>query len=147
MAVKVKGAQELREQFTVMSGSLSGKELQRIVFPAAEVIRAEASRRAPRRTGALADHIITEIKEIGSHSVTFGIGPDADRFYGLFVEFGTAASPAKPGKIKKGLLKGQRRAHTATPAQPFLFPAFEDKRGEAERLIRENLLSAVPRGG
>lgn len=125
MAVTVKGGQELKAKLKLMSASLSAEELQRAVFPAAELIRAEASKRAPRRTGALADHIITEIADKGPGKITFAIGPDKDRFYGVFVEFGTVKMSA----------------------QPFLFPAFESKKAEALQLLRQNLLSAVTRGG
>lgn len=65
-------------------------------------------------------------------------------YYGLHVEYGTAASAASGGQLfkrQKGKDRGKRRkdkqAHAATPAQPFFWPAW--------RLLRRRLKTRMSR--
>jgi HK97 gp10 family phage protein len=76
------------------------------------VVQQAASERAPRDTGKLAENIvISDIKEGG----TVDIGPDRDRFYGLFLEFGTSKMSARP----------------------FLQPAFEENKEQVQQKMAD----------
>ncbi|MBE2918736.1 HK97 gp10 family phage protein [Anoxybacillus flavithermus] len=110
MGIRLEGMQELLRQLEQV-----GSEAERIkkdaLLAGAEIIQQAASERAPRDTGKLAENIvISDIKEDG----TVDIGPDRDRFYGLFVEFGR----------KSGTKKG--RKYPKADPHPFLQPAFEE---------------------
>lgn len=87
------------------------KIIKEALKAAAEPVRAEASRLAPVATGKLSEHII--IKPGKQNTVL--VGPDSDAFYGLFQELGTS-----------------RHA-----AQPFLRPALDAKKDEANRIAGE----------
>ena len=91
----------------------------------AEVVRKDASRRAPRRTGTLARRIIAKITSKSSQNATAFIGPDKEVFYGRFVELGTSK----------------------TRAQPFLRPAFDENYKEIRKAARDVLTSALKRSG
>ncbi|KMY59954.1 Phage protein HK97 gp10 [Geobacillus stearothermophilus] len=110
MGIRLEGMQELLRQLEQV-----GSEAERIkkdaLLAGAEIIQQAASEKAPRDTGKLAENIvISDMKEDG----TVDIGPDRDRFYGLFVEFGRKAGTKKGRKYPK-----------ADP-HPFLQPAFEE---------------------
>lgn len=107
MSLQFYGMQELLRQLEQV-----GSEAERIkkdaLLAGAEVIQQAASEKAPRDTGKLAENIvISDINEDG----TVDIGPDRDRFYGLFLEFGT----------------------TKMAARPFLQPAFEENKEQVQQ--------------
>lgn len=61
----------------------------------AEAIRREAARLAPKRTGNLARNIVVE-KVNNGRTVEYHVGWNHRAFYGPYVEFGTADTPARP---------------------------------------------------
>lgn len=77
----------------------------------AEVIRAQASENAPRKTGKLARLEITKVASKSNTRAIVKIGPAKDVYYGLMQELGTI--------------------HMAP--HPFLGPALETKSQEATR--------------
>ncbi|MBW9219265.1 HK97 gp10 family phage protein [Anoxybacillus sp. ST70] len=110
MGLELHGMQELLRQLEQI-GTEAEQVKKDALLAGAEVIQQAASEKAPRDTGKLAENIvISDIKEDG----TVDIGPDRDRFYGLFVEFGRKAGEKKGRKYPK-----------ADP-HPFLQPAFEE---------------------
>ena len=87
----------------------------------AEVVRDDAKRRAPRRSGKLASSI--EIKD-GSKSPGFSESiVRVGEFYGLFHEFGTSKMAA----------------------HPFLRPAGDASEAEVGRIIENSVFSAINR--
>jgi len=110
MGLELHGMQELLRQLEQI-GTEAEQVKQEALVAGAKVVQQAASQKAPRDTGKLAENIvISDIKEDG----TVDIGPDRDRFYGLFVEFGRKAGEKKGRKYPK-----------ADP-HPFLQPAFEE---------------------
>lgn len=111
--VNISGEKELLRKLKSLSDEIAGEYLKEAVLKGAEVIRQEASNKAPRRTGKLAANIIKEVKEIERDSATVEIGPAKEVFYGLFVERGTSRMQARP----------------------FLRPAIDEKKDEVEKVI------------
>ena len=114
ISVRIEGADALAAAFEDLERRVARETMRKALEEAAEVVRAEASRLAPRRTGRLAENIVTAWE--GGRAQAALIGPRAGKrsdpksaFYGLFQELGTSRHPA----------------------QPFLRPAFEAKREEA----------------
>jgi HK97 gp10 family phage protein len=89
------GMEELFNQLDSL-GEDASKALKEAVMKGAEIVREDASRRAPRRTGKLSQSIIIESAEVEPDYVSVKIGPNKEAFYGRFVEMGTSKMPAKP---------------------------------------------------
>ena len=87
----------------------------------AEPIRAEASRRAPVRTGKLRESIIVQVVDQTAEGAIAKIGPSQKAFYGRFVEVGTIHQKANP----------------------FLRPALDEKQDEALRLMSDVLAREI----
>lgn len=127
-----------------MPAEVSGANLRDTAQKGAEVIRAEASKKAPVQTGNLRDNIVTEIvREQEGVSVRVAIGPSEEAWYGKLVEQGHA-------KVSGG----QRREYRAAKREggkdfewsggyvaprPFLRPAFDEKKAEAEQVMADDL--------
>lgn len=112
---------------------------------AAEV--AETAKRfaeTSRETGALIASIRSrDVSDSTRISARVSAG-SKEAYYARFVEFGTAASAASEGQLfkrQKGATRGMRRkdkkAHAATPARPFFWPAY--------RLLRKRLRARMTR--
>ncbi len=124
--VEVKGLRELDRQLKQLEPKLAKKVMRKAVSAGAEVIRKEARRLAPRRTGRLIRGIIKSIKRRGS-TVIAKIGPKGGKkgpFWGYFIELGT--------KI-------------GTAMKPFLRPAFDTKGRLAIRVIADKIASELKR--
>lgn len=120
---KIIGDEELIRKFRELDRAMAGDVLEEAVLEGAELIREDASQRAPRKTGNLARNIIKETMQKDQGKATAGVGPNKDAFYGLFVEMGTSKMDA----------------------QPFLFPAYESKKKEVKLAIRDKLREAIDR--
>lgn len=111
MGIKLEGMPELLRQLERL-GAEAEQVKKDTLLAGAEVVQQAASEKAPRDTGKLAENIvISDIKEDG----TVDIGPDRDRFYGLFLEFGT----------------------TKMSARPFLQPAFEENKDQVQEKMAD----------
>ncbi|QPA31625.1 HK97-gp10 family putative phage morphogenesis protein [Thermaerobacillus caldiproteolyticus] len=111
MGLELHGMQELLRQLEQV-GSEAERVKKDALLAGAEVVQQAASEKAPRDTGKLAENIvISDIKEDG----TVDIGPDRDRFYGLFLEFGTSKMAARP----------------------FLQPAFEENKEQVQQKMAD----------
>lgn len=120
--IRLQGNAELSKVLQSLPARASGVILRSAVRSGAEVVRAEASRRAPRRTGNLSRHIgIQTVKSTKDHAVV-DVGPDEKAWYGLEVEMGHAIVRNK-----------QVVGHVL--AKPYLRPAFDEKEREAELVI------------
>jgi len=94
-SVNMSGMDELLAQLDRL-GEDASKALKEAVMKGAEVVREDASRRAPRRTGKLSQSIIIESAEVDPDYISVKIGPNKEAFYGTFVEKGTSKMHAKP---------------------------------------------------
>lgn len=96
--------------------------INKALLEAAEPIREGASVKAPRRTGKLAQNIISSVDP--KQKKTVNVGPSKDVFYGLFVEKGTSISRPKP----------------------FLRPAFDSGKRQSKKIFADaikKILEAV----
>ncbi len=94
--VTIEGGEELKRRLEAMGdkGLAIAKDA---ILAGGEIVRQEASRRAPRRTGNLAANIVVgEPKGEKPDEIAVAIGPNKDAFYGLFVELGTSKMAARP---------------------------------------------------
>lgn len=84
------------ELFKSLPSKIGLKFLRRAGRKAAELIRDEASRRAPRDTGALSDNMTIKTKKEDDEHIAISIGPAKEQFYGRFVDLGTKKMRAQP---------------------------------------------------
>jgi len=113
ITVNITGEKKLLKKLRELPDEIAGEHLEKAALEGAEIIREEASNRAPRRTGRLAANIIKEVKKTKKDSATVEVGPAKEVFYGMFVERGTSKMRAKP----------------------FLRPAIDEKKNEAEKAV------------
>jgi HK97 gp10 family phage protein len=101
--IKFEGHKKLQENMNRLIDVVH-KDLEPAVLEAAEIVRAEAARRAPRSDdpssdGHMADNIIARVRDTGiirKGGVDVGIGPSKKHWYGLFAEIGTRFFAATP---------------------------------------------------
>lgn len=130
----------------------AGAILSEAALEGAELIRAEAERRAPKLSGEGAASIAIAEKKIGPGRAEIVIGPDVDKpkprrggtkhFYMLMHEFGADRHPIKPKNRKALAIDGAvvaRADHPGVPARPFMRPALDEKADEAIERIGDAL--------
>lgn len=105
MSMKLEGANELALLLESMSKAASSRAQLKILRLAAEPMRVEMSRLAPRGKGLHGFHLADsmEISTIGSRSrdrqegeATVAVGPTKEAFWGLFQEIGTIRHGPQP---------------------------------------------------
>lgn len=128
ISIKIDGDKELMAEFNRMSKGLGKQALAHATLQGANVIKREASLRAPRgRTGNLRRGIIAKVlkakKQLASAGVSWTVsGGDKSPFYGLFIEKGT--KQRNTGKVRR---------------DAFLIPAYDAKRRQAADVIKKEL--------
>ena len=96
--------------------------MESIIKRAAEKIREDAEKLAPKRTGKLARSIEIKKLEVTKDKIRIGVGPvGKDIFYWFFVEYGTSKMSA----------------------QPYLRPAFENNKDAVKREIMREINSII----
>jgi HK97 gp10 family phage protein len=134
--IKIEGGKELSDSLKKLGVKVNREILENIMEECAEIPRADASRRAPRRTGELASKImigeVMEKKE--KFEIEIGPGPGKEAFWGRFDEFGTG-----PRKTKKGKFTG------SMPAKPFLRPALDENKEQIETTFRQGIKELIDR--
>lgn len=120
-SVTLEGGEELIKRLGKLPEAVAGKAMDDALMAGAEIVRADASRRAPRRTGKLAESIVAELQEGKSGRKSAVIGPNEEAFYGSFVELG--------------------RSNQA--AQPYLRPALDENKNAVQRAIADALRAAI----
>ena len=139
MRVAVIGFKELDHALAQLPATLRREvvlaALKKAADPMVREARARARRQAnPRQRGGvpaselkpLADSITVSAVKANSdfpNEVAVKLGPDADHFYGLFVEKGTR----RRGRVyrdNRGRFRRNQRRHAATRAFEYLAPAF-----------------------
>jgi HK97 gp10 family phage protein len=123
MAEIIIGMAELQKKLENLSLVPRRGALTKAAKAAGKIVKEEASRLAPRRTGDLADNMVMRVKssESDADEVTVEVGPDKKQFYGNFVEKGTKYMPA----------------------EPFLGPALEDNRERLDKVMKDILLEEI----
>lgn len=151
--VKVEGLRELREALLrKVPAEMQGKVLQSALTAGARPIIKDAQSRAPQKTGRLRRAIYSVRDRVASNgvfeqrAVTVRQGKRAgqrDAYYWRWIEFGRGVVERSRGALgtpEKGFFG---REVKATPARPFLRPAFENRKGEALEVIRKRLAKAI----
>ena len=158
MRIAVVGFKELDEALAQLPKSLRRDLVLRALKKAAEPMVREAKARArrqanPRVRGGvsaaelkpLADSITVSAVKANSefpNEIAVKLGPDADHFYGLFLEKGTK----RRGRVyrdDRGKFRRNRRRHAATAAFEFLGPAFQMHSERTAVAIGEELWRAL----
>ena len=111
---EVNGLNELMRELS-KAGDQAGDLLEAAALAGGKVVEEQARDNAPREKGTLAKSITTGVVDKGQNMVEVGIGPGKKGWYGRFSEHGTSREPARP----------------------WLFPAYEQKKEEAENAIAE----------
>lgn len=128
-----------------MPQEVRGEALRAAVLQGAQVIRdqAEANARAIQRTGTLASDIHAEIDEKKSTDTRAAavVGPGKRGWYGRLVEFGHDIVVGGTKRSKRN--PGQVIGHV--PPKPWLRPAGDAKRAEAEQVAIEELTRRLER--
>lgn len=128
LKVKITGFRELNRKLKQLPIKIEQKVLGRAALAGAAVVRKDARRRAPKKTGLLRKSIVSR-KKRGKYfgEVLYQIGPTVSAFYGQFIESGFVAT----GPKKRGLTFRESRGRAKLrnkhyPAKPFLRPAFDE---------------------
>lgn len=148
MRVRFRGPtpEQIRRQLELMPQEVTGDALREATLKGAEVIRQEAVKNAEqiRRTGTLAGDIHAEIDERRSTNTRARavVGPGKKGWYGRLVEFGHDIVVGGRKRAKK-TPAGQVVGHV--PPKPWLRPAGDAKRAEAEQVAIEELTRRLER--
>jgi HK97 gp10 family phage protein len=132
---------ELRRQLKRLEGVAGERVLRSSLRAGATPIRKAAKENAPRRTGELADSIKTRTKKDKAYGFLAYVLAGA--WYAHFPEFGVKPHFQKRSKRFGGRTK--RRVHPGHAAQPYLRPAFDEKKDEAVGTVRTKLRAAIAR--
>ena len=125
-SIRLVGANELQKVLADLPKRLANKILRSALRKAARVIEAEAERRAPKDTGELTRSIVTRMaKRRKRGSMAMVVFPDPRKFkddaHAYYQEYGTARHEARP----------------------FMRPALDAKKGEAEKIIRAEVAKEI----
>lgn len=151
-AVKIAGSAELARRIGRLSDELATSFLSAAVRLGANIVRDEASRRAPYRTGNLRRSLHTEVIEASRGDAAAKVGTNVE--YARIQEFGgTVKHPGgtpylftsfahhggvtflrKDGRYPRGT-RFTRPHKIRIPARPYLYPALEAKRSAVVREI------------
>ena len=148
LKAKIEGGQELMKALQGLDVNVRNALVQ-AADAGAEVIRAEAARRAP------GPYIVKSYqwnKRFRKNRADFQIGPDREHRHYYFFEVGTRPHVIKP-KDRKGLAflgrAGQivRRSvkHPGMAARPFLRPAMDASKDQAVEAVKSELQAVIVR--
>lgn len=148
VTIRTKGMEEIREALNMLPREVAGEPLREVALTGAEVIRAEAESNAGkhRRTGNLAKNIAKEIAQesIGSR-VVVRIGPTRDAWYGRLLEFGHRIVRVTGRYRKGGRVYRVSKELGQVPPHPWLRPAFDAKRREAQQVMEKEFRRRLER--
>lgn len=151
LLVQVKGRKELEAQLAQLKGTMMDQALVNALLAGAQPIQNRWAEMAPWKTGKYRRSIHSEAKNGSGMNAEVDIGTSiTDPPYPLFLEYGTAPYTILP-RIKKALYwEGAEHPvkhvhHPGIKAHPSARPAFDEKRGEALRLIRDKFRMLILR--
>ena len=142
VAIKLDGYDELMAELNRIDDTLSGKLVRDMVKAAGEVVAAEAKRLCPRGDPAdspdlkpLNETIAVELRDYGVRQLAV-VGPQYPAgAHGHLVENGHEV-------ISHG-----KRTGTRTEPKPFVRPAFDAEKSNAERIIAVELRNGIEQVG
>jgi HK97 gp10 family phage protein len=142
----IKGGKELDALLQQLPVEVETKILRNALARGANVIRDEARRRAPRKSGAMAKaiktargtrqnegYVVAKVRLRGKHA-----------FLGTFMEYGVLphliwAAGGKGSLVINGVPIGKRVQHPGLAPHPFMRPALDAKAGEAVQAVGDYL--------
>lgn len=162
--VEIEGDDELIKKLNGMSQGFRSKALLHAVTMGGEIVKREASARAPKRKtgngGTLARSItvvkMKETSKLAKVAVSWRKGRSSrtGAFYGIMIEKGTkprhkkrskAVGLDKKGRSRKNITVGQAGSTGTGPALPFLIPAYDSKREAVSKEIKVQLSRLIRR--
>ena len=96
--VTLEGMDEILDRLKEL-GQRAAPAENKAIYAGAEIVRDNASRRAPRSSEAkehLADNIVISEPKQDENGKYVEVGPKAPFFYGKFLEYGTSKMTARP---------------------------------------------------
>lgn len=148
LTIRTKGMEEIRQALNLLPREIAGEHLREVALMGAEVIRQEAVRNAERirRTGNLAENIEKEIarESIGSRVIVH-IGPNQKAWYGRLVERGHALVRVVSRYRKGGRIYRVTENLGHVPPKPWLRPALDAKRREAQQVMAKDFRRRLER--
>ena len=131
LTVRIRGEKDVIRQLKRLKDAVREEVIKAELEDAAEVIVADAKRRAPSSTIADGIQVLnTEVKSSGKVTTEVGlVGGRRAWFYGLFIERGTGPRVQK----KTGRRTG------AMPARPFLRTAFDAQKSNVVARVNAGL--------
>lgn len=141
---ELEGDEELIKKFFSMEKEFAAGVLEEAAQAGAEVVKDEANRNAP------GPHIDTDLNKKTRDYAKVDIGPKKEKWYYRFFETGTGpheVTPKNAGGLELMYL-GEMIVRMIThpsgmAAQPFLRPAHDEKRGEAEEATGKKFIEAI----
>jgi HK97 gp10 family phage protein len=112
--VQLKGQSDLDRKMDRLAASVQGKALAGAALAGAQVVEARAKELAPVRTGNLRRSIHSELASVSTESALAKVGTNVE--YAPYVEYGTRRMSPRP----------------------YLRPAFDTAKAEAEETIRKS---------
>lgn len=94
--VTVTGGKALQRRLRKLEKNVQGQVLLAAAITGADVIREEASSRAPRETGRLAEGIDINVSLTKQRRAVVDVGYSREAFHGTFQELGTSHHSAHP---------------------------------------------------
>lgn len=148
----IEGLARFQANVDKLSLVLREKHLKAAVRKGGNHIRDLMEEKAPRGdTGELAGDIVVSVKNSNAFEGIVEIGPSTKTYwYAKWQEFGTKVHTitASEGKVLIGLggrILGKSVTHPGQPARPFVRPALDEGRDEANRIIGQALGDAIER--
>lgn len=139
-SVTITGLDELQERMKDLSAGAQRRVLRRGLVKAANVVRQEARKRAPVRTGRLKRGVRTKVTVRRDGLAVAQIYPGRSARHGLFAERGTQPHVIRPRTAKVladgRTVYGRTVQHPGQPARPWMKPAAEAAHGAANEAFR-----------
>lgn len=96
LSIEVEGLEPLLQKLGAFSDDVGGRMLSDALFVGGQVVRSDAVRRAPIKTGNLRASITVERVDESVARAEVTVGPSKQAPYGVHVEYGTRFMAAQP---------------------------------------------------
>lgn len=128
MELRFEGGDKLRRALAELPEATERRIALNALKKGAEPMRIRADELAPRKTGELARHMVTNtVRKQDAQEHTVAVGPAVSAFYGLFQELAD-----EYGGVRN-------------PARPFLRPAFDEMAPAAISIVRDEMWKSIKR--